>query len=116
MIHAGMGPTHINALFTTMNHPAISETSLHDRMKEVGKAIEKVAQQSCNDTAAKERQLTAEKRSISSEELNSIDYLDIAVSYDMMWLKRGRAHNSSVGKCMGIYSFDLLDNFFMDII
>ena len=103
MIHAGMGPTHVNALLTTMNHPAISETALHDRQKEVGIAMEKVARQSCEDTAAAERQITADARNISNEELNNFDYLDVAVSYDMMWLKRGRAHNSLVGMCMVIY-------------
>ena len=97
MIHAGMGATHVNALLTTMNHPSISETALHERQREVGVAMEKVARQSCKDTAATERQLAADKRNISNEDLNNLEYLDVAVSYDMMWLKRGRAHNSLVG-------------------
>ena len=47
MLHAGIGPTHVNAILTSMNVPAVSENTLKAREREVGPVIENVAKRSC---------------------------------------------------------------------
>lgn len=58
MIDAGIGPTHLNALITTMNIPSIHPTTLKRYEELVGPAIEEVAQKSCVDAALLEKVLT----------------------------------------------------------
>ncbi|KAK2555649.1 hypothetical protein P5673_022672, partial [Acropora cervicornis] len=91
-LHAGMGNTHLNNLLSTMNIPTMNHCLFKRREREVGKAMEIVARESC------EMNLNLEKK--VSEQLSgpSTDGLaGIAVSYDMQWQKRGREHNSSTG-------------------
>ena len=91
-LHAGMGNTHLNNLLSTMNIPTMNHCLFKRREREVGKAVEIVARESC------EMNLNLEKK--VSEQLSgpSTDGLaGIAVSYDMGWQKRGRGHNSSTG-------------------
>ncbi len=97
MIHAGMGPTHVNEFLSCLNIPPVSHSMLDNRKDEAGRAIETVAKESCKEKANLEREMEAQRKNISQEELASVDYLDIAVTYDMMWMKRGRAHNSLTG-------------------
>ncbi len=97
MLHSGMGPTHVNSFLTALNVPPVSENALINRQQEVGPALERVAKQSCQENATAERAREAESRNISQEDLQKLEYLDISVSYDMMWMKTGRAHNSLTG-------------------
>ena len=108
MFHAGIGATHLNAFLTAVNIPPYSTSALSKRQQEVGHALENVARTSCAESASLERSLEAETR---NADLSQIDYLDIAVSYDMMWMKRGRAQNSLVGfgSVMGVHTGNVLD-------
>jgi hypothetical protein len=94
MMHAGIGPTHVNALLTSINIPPVTEHTLISRQAEAGPAIESVARESCIDQSQEEKLAELEALGMSQQDLANMDYLDIAVSYDMMWLKRGRAMNS----------------------
>lgn len=58
MIDAGIGPTHLNALITTMNVPALNTVTLKRYEELVGPAIEEVARRSCCDAALLEKKLT----------------------------------------------------------
>ena len=87
-----MGNTHLNNLLLTTNIPTMNHCLFKRREREVRKAVEIVARESC------EMNLNLEKK--VSEQLSgpSTDGLaGIAVSYDMGWQKRGRGHNSSTG-------------------
>ena len=47
MLHAGIGPSHVNSLLTSINLPAVAENTLKAREREIGPVIEKVAKESC---------------------------------------------------------------------
>ena len=85
MLHAGIGPTHVNALFPAMNIPPVSSGTLNLRREEVGPLVEEVERESC------QRMMDREQEFMSEEGRG------LTVSYDMAWSKRGRAHNSLTG-------------------
>lgn len=92
MLHAGVGPTHVNALLSSMNIPPIARNTLKRREREVGPAVEKVAKRSCTDAFSEEREKSGGE--------------NITTSYDMGWQKRGRGYNSltGVGHMIGLKS------------
>ena len=51
MLHAGIGPTDVNALLSSINIPAVASSTI----KEIGPAIEKVAKTSCLDSMEEEK-------------------------------------------------------------
>ena len=89
MLHAGIGPTHVNELLSSINVPSVGESTLKAREREVGPQIEKLAKESCLESLENERNLWKEE----SEKEN----VEIGASYDMGWQKRGKAHNSLTG-------------------
>lgn len=91
MLHAGIGPTHVNALLSSINLPAIGQNTLKAREREIGPAIEKVAVKSC------EQALEVEKGYWRKGETEQDLVVDIGVSYDMGWQKRGKGHNNLTG-------------------
>ena len=100
MLHAGIGPTHVNALLTSVNLPAVGESTLKAREREVGPAIEEVAKRSCLDA------LQAEKRYWTSKEVSDEPAsVAIGASYDMGWQKRGKGHNSLTGNYIWCLSY-----------
>ena len=60
MLHSGIGETHVNNLFTTMNLPQISHASLKKRENEIGLVLETFAKESADSALATEKEL-AEK-------------------------------------------------------
>lgn len=58
MIDAGIGYTHVAAVFSSMNMPYSSHTTLKRHERIVGPAIEKVAHKSCVEAAKLEKGLT----------------------------------------------------------
>ena len=101
MIHAGIGPTHVNALLTSMDIPPVSEGTLNRRRAEAGPAIEKVAKDSCHEALEQEKQME-----LHDETDDGTAEVNLCVSYDMQWGKRGKAHNSLTGmlKIKAVYS------------
>ena len=96
MLHAGIGPTHVNALLTSMNVPAVSANTMKAREREIGPAIENIAESSCSEA------LETEKSYWHLENMHqdtSSSTVAIGASYDMGWQKRGKGHNSLTGKC-----------------
>ena len=55
MLHAGRGATHVNALLTSINLPAVHENTLKARKREIGPALEKIAKRSCKNAIEKEK-------------------------------------------------------------
>ena len=89
MLHAGIGPTHVNELLSSINVPSVGESTLKAREREVGPQIEKLAKESCLKSLENEKNLWQEE----SEKEN----VEIGASYDMGWQKTGKAHNSLTG-------------------
>ena len=57
ILHTGLGMTSVTALLFCMNIPGISSTSLKAREREVGVKVEKVAKETCDYFATKEKDL-----------------------------------------------------------
>lgn len=92
MLHAGIGPSHVNSLLTSINLPAVAENTLKAREREIGPVIEKVAKESC------ETALQVEKTKwISAGASDGSETVGIGASYDAGWQKRGKGHNSFTG-------------------
>ena len=47
MLHAGIGPSHVNALLTSVNIPSVSQSTFKSRELEVGPVNAEVAKASC---------------------------------------------------------------------
>lgn len=92
-IDSGIGYTHVNNFFTTLNIPTINRSAYKRREREIGRAIEEVAANSCS--MALENEIDLEKS--SGRAPDSDDLFPLSVSYDMQWLKRGRANDSLTG-------------------
>ena len=92
-LDAGIGHTHYASLLSTMGLPALSEKTFKKREREAGNAVESVAKRTCRRYAQDEKELTKQDngKAVESEEV------DIAVSYDMSWRKRGKSFDSSSG-------------------
>jgi len=88
MLHAGMGATHVNALLSSINILTVCEATLKAREREIGLAIEKIANQSCD------LEMEEEKKEWGFTQLQAGQ---IGASYDMGWQKRGKGHNSLTG-------------------
>ena len=89
MLHAGIGPTHVNELLPSINVTSLGESTLKAREREVGPQIEKLAKESCLESLESERNLWKED--------NEKENVAIGASFDMGWQKRGKAHNSLTG-------------------
>ena len=87
-----MGPTHVNALLSSINVPVMREGTLKAREREVGPAIELVAKSSCSAGVEEE------KKKWEAEGEGQDGKVSIGVSYDMGWQKRGKGHNSLTGR------------------
>ena len=94
MLHAGVDPTHVNALLSSINVPVIGDATLKAREREVaiGPAIERVAKASCLVG------LEEEKKRWTEEKEGQDGKVSIGASYDMGWQKRGKGHNSLTGR------------------
>ena len=78
-LHAGIGQTHINNLFSTLNAPTINSVTFKLREREVGKAVEVVAKSSCQDCLVIEKQEALE----SGVQVDDNNLVPISCSYDM---------------------------------
>ena len=99
MLHAGIGPTHVNAILTSMNVPAVSENTLKAREREVWPVIENVAKNSCLEALEREKSCWVSENIYQEPSSRNVNNIAIGVSYDMGWQKRGKGHNSLTGKC-----------------
>ncbi|CAC5383515.1 unnamed protein product [Mytilus coruscus] len=88
MLDCGLGYTQVNTLLSIMDLPTIDKKNLGFE-EEVGDTLKKYAQETCNDACKVEKAIEDQK--------DQKDFQNIAVSYDMGWQKRGRAHNSLTG-------------------
>lgn len=82
-IDNGIGYTHMNSFLSTLNVPTLNKSSYKKREREVGKAIEEVASNSC--------QMVLEDEICAAESNGKIPdnggLVPLSVSYDMQWLK-----------------------------
>lgn len=95
-LRSGIGHTHYSSLSATMGIAAMSASVFKNREREAGNAIETVAKRTCLRNAEEEKQLS---KSGDGEEM-----VDVAVSYDMSWRKRGKAYDfsSGMGSAIGV--------------
>ena len=92
-IDSGIGYTHVNNFLTSLNVPTINQSAYKRREREIGLAIEEVANNSCQMVLENEIQI--EKANGGTPDPDGL--MPISVSYDMQWLKRGRANDSLTG-------------------
>ena len=92
-IDNGIGYSHVNSFLTTLNIPTMNKSAYKRCEREIGVAIEDVAANSC--AMVLENEIEIEKA--SGTVLDKDGLLPISVSYDMQWLKRGRANDSLTG-------------------
>ena len=106
-LNAGIGQTHVNSLLSCLDIPPINHVTFKAREREVGKAVESVANESCIESSCKER----EKAIASGAKPDSENLIGVMCSYDMGWQKRGKAHNSSSrhGAVLGVATGKILD-------
>ncbi|CAC5370053.1 unnamed protein product [Mytilus coruscus] len=85
MIHAGIGPIHLQNLLAECNLPSISENTLRKKEKELSKQIGEVANTSC--------------RIAQEEEKAQSNNSNVEASFDCGWRKRGSGwnYNSNTG-------------------
>ncbi|XP_052083925.1 uncharacterized protein LOC127721281 [Mytilus californianus] len=102
MIHAGMGPTHLQNFLAECNLPSITESTLRKKEKELSGQIKNVTIQSCNMVQREEKSLSTNG--------------NIDASFDGGWQKRGSGwnynsntgHATFIGKETGkVLSFEL---------
>ena len=106
-IDNGIGYTHVNGFLSTLNIPTINKTAYKNREREVGKAIEEVAINSCQMVLEDEIYQAENNGKIRGDD----GLMPLSVSYDIQWLKRGRANNSLTGHgaIMGTNTKKVLD-------
>lgn len=59
MLHIGIGATQLNNLLSVLNLPLISQSSLKEREREIGPAIEEVGRQAISQALDEEVEATA---------------------------------------------------------
>lgn len=69
MIHAGIGPTHLQNFLAECNLPSISENTLRKKEKELSKQIGEVANTSCR-TAQEEEKAQSTNNNVSLININ----------------------------------------------
>lgn len=106
-LNAGIGHTHVNSLFSCLDIPTVNHATFKTREREVGKAVELVANESCVVSCCKEREMAM----AAGAECDSGNLVGVMCSYDMGWQKRGKAHNSSTGHgaVLGVATGKVLD-------
>ncbi|KAE8737620.1 hypothetical protein FOCC_FOCC016916, partial [Frankliniella occidentalis] len=100
-VDSGVGHDQFNKLLSAMNLPTITAKTISRAEKRMGPSIVEVAQQSCREAIALEKELT--RRSERQSEVFDItpeDPTDIVVSCDFGWDKRGNGlcYNSHSGR------------------
>ena len=106
-LNAGIGQTHVNSLLSCMNVPSINHTTFKAREREIGKAVESVAEASCMESSHEER-----KRAVAAgSQIDDEGLVGVLVSYDMGWQKQGKAYNSPTGHgaVLGVSTGKVLD-------
>lgn len=63
MLDAGVGPSHINTILSSVDIPTISPKTFKKYERQVGGAIEQVCTESCSEAIQLEKKLTLEKES-----------------------------------------------------
>jgi hypothetical protein len=83
-----------------MNVPTMNNRTFKSQEREVGKAVEDLAQKSCKTNNEREKDMAADENGL----------VGIPVSYDMGWQKRGKGHNSMTGQgvAMGLGTGNVL--------
>ena len=92
-IDNGTGYSHIKSFLKSLDVPSINKSAYKRREREIGVAVEAVAANSCDMVLENEIEIEKATGKVPDED----GLLPLAVSYDMQWLKRGRANDSLTG-------------------
>ena len=89
-----------------MNIPTMNHNTFKAREREVGNAVEHVAELSCKESLENEK----ENALLNGTEPDASGLVGIPVSYDMGWQKQGKGHNSLTGQgvAMGLHTGKVL--------
>ncbi|XP_021373023.1 uncharacterized protein LOC110463022 [Mizuhopecten yessoensis] len=88
MLHAGIGVRKVNLILSSLNIPSIHHTTLKAREREVGIAVEVVANNSCQQAIDIEMSCIQSKSNDKGPNGGNI-----AASFDGGWQKRGSGHS-----------------------
>lgn len=83
-LHSGNGHAQLDHLLSTMDIECLFSKTFKNIERRVGPEVEQVARESCKESL--------------NEELRRTGTVDLAISYDMGWQKRGKARNSKTGQ------------------
>ncbi|XP_066593220.1 uncharacterized protein [Prorops nasuta] len=136
-LNGGMGISHVNKFLAGLNIPTMNPGTFKSYEREVGPQIENVARESCKEAAEIERTLTEhnledlkkllpeefhlpvvgnEDKVVTSSEINLTErkeVVNVILSYDMSWPKRGNGRNydslSGFGTFIGHLSGKVID-------
>ena len=92
-------PTHVNAILTSMNVPAVSESTLRSREWEVGPVIENVGKISCLEALERKKCCWVSENIYQEPSSRNVNNIAIGASYDTGLQKRRKRHNRLTGKC-----------------
>jgi len=93
-IDNAIGYSHIQSFLTSLDLPSITKGAYRRREREIGVAVEAVTANSCDMVLENETEIEKATGKVPDED----GLLPLAVSYDMQWLKRGRANDSLTGR------------------
>ena len=88
-IDNGIGYSHINSFLTTLDIPSINRSTYKRREREIGLAIEDLAANSCEMVLENEIEIEKATGTVPGENC----LLPLSFSYDMQWLKSGKAND-----------------------
>lgn len=106
-LNAGIGHTHVNSLLSCLDIQTVNHVTFKVREREIGKAVESIASESCLENCCKEREMAI----AAGTKCDSENLVGVMCSYDMGWQKRGKAYNSSTGHgaVLGVKTGKVLD-------
>ena len=92
-IDNGIGYRQINSFLTALDIPSINGSAYKRREREIGLAIEDANANSCEMVLGSEIEIEKAAGKVPDED----GLLPLSVSYDIQWLKRGKAYDSLTG-------------------
>ena len=80
-------------MLATIDIPPLNSCTYKQREREVGRAVECIAETSCQDSLNRERAQAL----LNGCQPDDNNLVSIPCSFDMGWQKRGKGHNSRTG-------------------
>ena len=100
MLDSGLGETHINKFLASLGVHPVHQKTFKKREREIGYHIEGLSKESCQAALTEEGTFSLRSYSATSDSTQNPLPIDIDVSYDAGWQRRGsgRSYNSLFGQ------------------